>query len=216
MSKVDWEKRQMQLDSVKRSNVGNPEGSLNHIQVPLTKVSIYNEKLANLKTIVNNLLAQLQEGKLLFYHNRDFSVEQIASSLLNLTAENFNRKMAKLKRNASLEHSQLQSEIILFLKNKRLFEGKPELLDDRDTEDYDEEFVIEFNEAKKWLPPVNTTTGETVNLEGGLSLEGVPESKEGGNVSLSVVNNGGSVDVSQIKIEGNIGMEYSEGNLKTA
>ena len=144
ISKVDWEKRQMQLDSVKNNNTGNPGGSLNHVQVPLAGVPIYNEKLANLKKIFNNLLAELQEDKPLFYHVRDFSVEQIASNLLNLTTANFNRKMAKLRGTALLEHSELQSEIILFLKNKQIFEGKPDFLDDRDIEEYGEEFVMGF------------------------------------------------------------------------
>ena len=95
----------MQLESLKRSNVGDLGGPLNRTQTSLVGVPIYNEKLANLKMIVNNLLVELQEGKPLFYHIRNFSVEQIASNISNLTAASFNTKMAKLRGTAVLEHS---------------------------------------------------------------------------------------------------------------
>ena len=91
--------------------------------------------------------------------------------------------MAKLRGTAILEHSKLQSDIILFLK-KRDFDVKLELLEDIDVEDYGEEFVMEFDAAKKGLLPVNSTTGETINLQGDLSLEIKQVSKVGGNVSL--------------------------------
>ena len=50
-----------------------------------------------------------------------------------------------------------------------------------------------------------------MNLQGGLSLEVILASKEGENLSLSVVNDGVSVDVSQREMEGNIGREDSKG-----
>ena len=82
-----------------------------------------------------------------------------------------------------MEHSELQSEIILFLKNKRYFEGKPEIIEDRDIEEHGEEFFVEFNAVKKGRLPVNLTTGAIVNLQRDLSLDRKEVSNVGGNVS---------------------------------
>ena len=48
----------------------------------------------------------MKEDKALFYHKRDFSMEKIPSNLMNPIAENFNRKMAKLRGVTVLEHSE--------------------------------------------------------------------------------------------------------------
>ena len=53
----------------------------------------------------------------------------------------------------------------MFLKNKLHFEGKPGLLEDRNIEEHGEEFVMEFNAAKKGMSPITMVTGATVNLQ---------------------------------------------------
>ena len=83
---------------------------------------------------------------------------------------NYNSKMSKLRGTDILEHSEFQRDIVLFLKNKRHFEGEPKLLEDKKIKDQDEEFFMEFNAEKKGPLPVNSTTGATLNLQGDLSL----------------------------------------------
>ena len=102
------------------------------------------------------------------------------------------------------------------MKNKRHFEGKPELIEDRGIEDYGEEFVLEFNAVKKGRFPVDSITGSTVILQGDLSLDNKQAGNVGGNVPLSVVNDGVSVNFSQNYMEGNVGLKGNEMDLKTA
>ena len=58
MSIVDWNKRQKQVDSVRNTSTSKERNIYNSIQQVSPEITIFNEKLVRLKTLVNDLLAE--------------------------------------------------------------------------------------------------------------------------------------------------------------
>ena len=92
----------------------------NSIQQPLRGILVFNEKLARTNTLVNDLLAVQKDGRVLFYHLRFHIVDDTSQASLQLHAANFHRRKVKMGGGVVSKHNEMQNELILFLKNKRV------------------------------------------------------------------------------------------------
>ena len=59
----------------------------------------FNEKLAILKTLVNDLLEEQKDRRPMFYQFRSFSVDEISQALIQLCEANFTREKSRMKGN---------------------------------------------------------------------------------------------------------------------
>ena len=105
---------------------------------------------------------------------------------MQLCAANFTRKGAIMKGESISEYNEIQKEIIFFLKNKIVSEGKTEFVNGIEMDEFIEEFSLEVKEEKVGFLLDSTKEGVNVNLQEDISFEQQATLKEGENTALSV------------------------------
>ena len=120
LSKVDWNKRQLQLDSVKQGNASNSRDDTGRMPSRKSGIKYFNIVLERLKTVVNHSLGEKSNGKAVFYHVKTCNVEEIVQHVFTLKAANFTRRMSCMRNAPTSEQSDLHKEVMMFLKSKCL------------------------------------------------------------------------------------------------
>ena len=147
MAADDWAKRKLKFDSAKQGTVSNTRNDDSSMKQEQTGVKSFNATLENFKTEVCNLLDEKRNGIPVFYHIRICKVGEIVNHVLTLKSAMFYQKMQNLKKEKSAVQSDLHKEIIRFLNLKSVNDGGGELKNEKDVDNYGDEFVTTYNDA---------------------------------------------------------------------
>ena len=134
-------------------------------------IAAHNKKLEDINSLVNNILATVKNGTMVFYHLRSKDLNDMHDTALLLKCAHFNQEMQYLGNSYVNPLSGVLKEAVTFLNIKVDMEGKPEMVLPEDLDNYGAEFISQVRSAKAESSTPVITQQESQNLNNSFAEE---------------------------------------------